>query len=141
MWDLLKPFRDDGIHFRRQVQLGGYFADIASHGAKIVIEIDGATHTAEPAALADKVRDDYFRSRGFRVFWFWNNEVMGNPEGVLESLRTALGTPTPNPSPQGGGEWHDIRAARSSPRLRRVADREAITPSERLPARKGEKTP
>jgi very-short-patch-repair endonuclease len=45
------------------------------------------------------------RSQGFRVLRFWNNEVLSNADGVEEAIRDALarGTPTPNPSPQGGG--------------------------------------
>jgi len=36
---------------------------------------------------------------------FWNNEVLTNIEGVLETIQQALTTtPTPDPSPQGGGE-------------------------------------
>jgi very-short-patch-repair endonuclease len=36
---------------------------------------------------------------------FWNNEVFSNIEGVLTEIQNALAaTPTPDPSPQGGGE-------------------------------------
>ena len=44
MWNLLRgePFR--WWHFRRQVPVAAYFADFASHAAKLVVEIDGDTH-------------------------------------------------------------------------------------------------
>jgi very-short-patch-repair endonuclease len=39
------------------------------------------------------------------VIRFWNNEVLTNIDGVLEAIQHALATtPTPDPSPQGGGE-------------------------------------
>ncbi|MGB9366116.1 MAG: DUF559 domain-containing protein [Xanthobacteraceae bacterium] len=37
----LRPFRDDGIPFRRQAPIGPYVADFAWLGGRIVIEVDG----------------------------------------------------------------------------------------------------
>ena len=42
---------------------------------------------------------------GLLVLRFWNNEVLGNIEGVLVSIQRALPgrrTPSPQPSPLGG---------------------------------------
>jgi len=110
-WHLRESFGP--AHFRRQVIVGGYIADFASHGAKLIIELDGGQH-------AEQVRQDTERTRvlnanGYRVVRFWNNDVLENIEGVLESIRIALttSTPTPDPSPQGGGESAH-REARSS---------------------------
>jgi very-short-patch-repair endonuclease len=43
---------------------------------------------------------------GYRVIRFWNNEVLGNPDGVFAVIEAALREhhPTPNPSPSRGGE-------------------------------------
>jgi very-short-patch-repair endonuclease len=40
------------------------------------------------------------------VLRFWNNDVLSNIEGVLAQIEHAVVqvTPTPDPSPQGGGE-------------------------------------
>jgi very-short-patch-repair endonuclease len=47
---------------------------------------------------------------GYRVLRFWNNDVLGNVEGVLEEIQRAMTTtPTPIPSPQGGGEEPAVR--------------------------------
>ena len=35
---------------------------------------------------------------------FWNADVRQNIEGVMDMIVAALHTPTPDPSPQGGGE-------------------------------------
>ena len=53
----------------------------------------------------------YLRANGYRVLRFWNNEVMTNIEGVLESIREAVATPveiqppplTPPHAPRGRG--------------------------------------
>src|SRR5262245_54010090 len=41
LWQHLRqpPFKDH--HFRRQATIGPYFADFASHKARLVIELDG----------------------------------------------------------------------------------------------------
>jgi len=103
MWRILHAFRQEGYHFRRQVQIGTYYVDIACHRPALVIEVDGGTHTVEPQQTNDAVRDDYLRGRGYRVLRFWNNDVMGNPDGVyltvqLELEALAMGVPPPTPS-------------------------------------------
>ena len=53
----------------------------------MVIEVDGGQH-AESAA--DAVRDGYLIAEGYRVLRFWNNDVLGNLEGVLSTIQTEL---------------------------------------------------
>jgi len=87
LWWHLHRLQLDGSHFRRQVRLGRYIADFASHKARIVIEIDGGQH-AESAADAERTR--FIEGQGYRVLRFWNNEVLSNIEGVLEVIQTAV---------------------------------------------------
>jgi very-short-patch-repair endonuclease len=102
-WHLRHRLAVSEIHFRRQVRLGRYIVDFASHGGKLVIEIDGSQHAEQAAADAERTR--FLEAQGYRVVRFWNNEVLTNIEGVLETIQQALATtPTPDPSPQGGGE-------------------------------------
>jgi hypothetical protein len=49
------------------------------------------------------------RGQGFRVLRFWNNEVLGNVDGVWQVIAAEIknhtpcgGTPHPNLPPQGG---------------------------------------
>jgi very-short-patch-repair endonuclease len=102
-WHLRYRLNVEGSHFRRQVRFGHYIADFVSHGAKLVIEVDGGQHDEQ--ALADAERSKFIEAQGYRVLRFWNNQVLGNIDGVLEEIRRVVTTtPTPNPSPQGGGE-------------------------------------
>jgi very-short-patch-repair endonuclease len=110
MWRILHPLRQQGYHFRRQVEIGTYFVDFACHRPATVIEVDGETHASDLAKSNDAVRDDYLQGRGYRVLRFWNNEVTGNPEGVYHVIErclterlSELAPPTLDPSPQGGG--------------------------------------
>jgi very-short-patch-repair endonuclease len=103
-----------GSHFRRQAVIGPFIVDFVSRKAKLVIELDGGLHDWQQAS--DERRTRHIESEGYRVLRFWNHDVLGNLEGVLTEIQRVL-PPTPDPSPQGGGEPRQ-RAPRR-PRKRR----------------------
>jgi len=105
LWRLLREAFPEA-HFRRQVPIGPYFADFASHRAKLIIELDGDTHGSEQAQRYDAKRDAFLRDAGYRILRMANRDLQ-NLEGVWLQVSQSVGdirTPTPNPSPQGGGE-------------------------------------
>jgi very-short-patch-repair endonuclease len=83
-WHLRHRLKASGTHFRRQVRIGRYIADFVSHGARIVIEVDGGQHAVN--ADADMERTKSLEGNGYRVLRFWNNDVLTNIEGVLEEI-------------------------------------------------------
>jgi very-short-patch-repair endonuclease len=92
MWRLMRDRRLSGVKFRRQVPIGPFIADFASIEHRLVVELDGGQHAD---SASDVRRDRFLRAGGWRVVRFWNNEVMGNREGVLEAIQNALAlTPT-----------------------------------------------
>jgi very-short-patch-repair endonuclease len=101
LWRILKQSFGDW-HFRKQVPLRHFVVDFASHRAKLVIEVDGGQHeTAQ-----DLPRTRVIEGEGYRVLRFWNNEVLGNPDGVWTMIDTALRDrhPTSPPPHQGEGK-------------------------------------
>lgn len=90
-----------GFKFRRQQAVGKYIVDFVNFERKVVIELDGGQHAVDPG---DKVRDKWFRSEGYKVLRFWDNQVFDNLEGVLETIREAILTPHPDPLPRGERE-------------------------------------
>lgn len=70
--------------FRRQMPMGVYHADFCSHGAKLIVEVDDATHAVRRDR--DAVRTRFLNGEGYRVLRFWNNEVMTNLDGVLAEI-------------------------------------------------------
>ncbi|QXX73860.1 hypothetical protein MHY1_00661 [Methylovirgula sp. HY1] len=95
----------NGTHFRRQVPLGPYIADFCSHGAKLIIEVDGDQHGDDTSIARDAERTAYLNSLGYRVLRFSNHDVITAIDSVLDTIAAVFEmTPTPNPSPQGGGE-------------------------------------
>ena len=102
-WHLRHRLPVEATHFRRQVRLGRYIVDFASHRARLVVEVDGGQHAERTAQDMERTR--FIESHGYRVLRYWNNDVLANINGVLEDILSAITTtPTPNPSPQGGGE-------------------------------------
>src|SRR6478735_3338919 len=87
-------------HFRRQVPIRHYIVDFASHRAKLVIEVDGGQHATD----VDAPRSAIIEAEGYRVIRFWNNEVLGNPDGVWRAIDAALHPDHPHPTlPHRGG--------------------------------------
>ena len=54
--------------FRRQQALGPFFADFASHAARLVIEVDGRQHGE--AVAYDEARTRFIEGEGYRVIRF-----------------------------------------------------------------------
>ena len=99
LWWHLRRIHSGQPHFRRQAPIGPYFADFACHQRRLAIEIDGETHTAPTASARDDLRLGYFQSQGYRVLRFWNDDVMNNIEGVMETIRQAYAMPWEEPPP------------------------------------------
>ena len=77
-----------GSHFRRQVQIGPFIADFVCHQSKLIIELDGGQHASQ--TRKDDTRTSRLQSEGYRVLRFWNNEILGNTEGVVLAILEAL---------------------------------------------------
>jgi very-short-patch-repair endonuclease len=56
----------------------------------IVIEVDGGQHAE--ARTYNTRRDDHMSGQGFRVPRFWNNDVLGNMEGVWNTIAAEFKT-------------------------------------------------
>ena len=75
--------------------VGPFFADFLCRSRRLIIELDGHSHDVDPGR--DIYRDRILGEIGFKVVHFTNAEVNGNVEGVVTSIRLALGS-TPNHS-------------------------------------------
>ena len=104
LWRLLRDRRLSGFKFRRQVPVGPYIVDFLCVGAKLIVEADGSQHAE---SVRDNVRDAYLANQGWKVLRFWNNEVLQNREGVLETIYAHASRPSSGPSghllPEGEG--------------------------------------
>ncbi|HEY8190674.1 MAG TPA: endonuclease domain-containing protein [Micavibrio sp.] len=98
MWSKLRNRQFMGLKFRRQVQMEGYVVDFFCLERGLIIELDGGQHVEN--AEYDRRRSDVLESKGFLVKRYWNNEFLGNMEGVLLDLMETLNALTPTLSPR-----------------------------------------
>jgi very-short-patch-repair endonuclease len=84
----------NGLKFVRQLPIGPYFADFACREAALIVELDGGQHND---SVSDERRTAFLNAEGYAVLRFWNNEVLQNREGVVETmLRVIAGNPSPD---------------------------------------------
>lgn len=103
LWLELRHSRLGGHKFSRQIPVGPFICDFVCRRAMLVVELDGGQHSAN--AREDAHRTRFLESSGYRVIRFWNNDVIGNVEGVLQTILSAVeACPPPDPLPVGEGE-------------------------------------
>ena len=91
LWNALRTEQLKAGHFRRQVPLGPYYADFASHRARLVIEVDGGSHFADAAQAHDARRDAFLQAEGYRVLRVTTADVLNRLEGVYAAILAAVG--------------------------------------------------
>ncbi len=95
LWAKLRGHRFNGFAFRRQVPIGHYIGDFVCFARRLVIEVDGETHSTAVEIAADRQREDWFRRQGFRIQRYQNIDVKDNIEGVLTDIAGALAEDPP----------------------------------------------
>jgi very-short-patch-repair endonuclease len=87
VWRLLRNGHVDGWKFRRQHPIGKYVVDSYCHSHRLVIEIDGPSH--DDRHDHDTERTLWLNQNGYRVIRFTNLDVLRNPKGVREAIKSA----------------------------------------------------
>ena len=102
---LWEEVRKLDLNIRRQVPIGNYIADFASHAARLVIEIDGPQHNEPGFKKRDAVRTAWLKGAGYRVIRFPENAVRDDLDTVVERIASELSPPSPTlPPPRGKGD-------------------------------------
>jgi very-short-patch-repair endonuclease len=86
LWRAVRSHRLAGLHIRRQAPCGPYIADFLCFKERLLIEVDGATHSSVEELEHDAKRDAWFGANDFRVLRFQNAEIYENLEGVIETI-------------------------------------------------------
>jgi len=90
LWQGLRREQVAGCRFRRQVVLGRFVADFVCFEARMIVEVDGATHSTNEEIARDAARSAALVALGFDVLRFTNDDVFRNLDGVLETIRMRL---------------------------------------------------
>jgi very-short-patch-repair endonuclease len=87
LWRRLR--RDQlGVRFRRQHPVGPYVTDFACRSLRLIVEVDGGQHAIR--SDRDQRRNAWMADRGFLVLRFWNHDVLGNLDGVVERIHAEV---------------------------------------------------
>ena len=93
VWSRIRYARERGYKFRRQHPIGPFVADFACIRARLVIEIDGATHSSDEQRAYDLRRDAYMRTHGWRVLRIPNADVYQHLDDVIDSIFATIPPP------------------------------------------------
>ena len=104
LWFKLRDRRLNGMKFQRQMPINSYVVDFCCESALLIVELDGGQHSERNAADAFRTAD--LEKYGYLVLRFWNDDVLSNIDGVLETIvaTATQGPPHPNPLPNGERE-------------------------------------
>ncbi|MCY7338669.1 MAG: endonuclease domain-containing protein [Sphingomonas bacterium] len=93
LWQHLRA-RPNGLKFRRQHPIGSYIADFYCAAAKLVIEVDGVSHTMAARVANDQRRDQWLAEQGIHVVRFAAVDVLKDVvivrEAVIRAARRRL---------------------------------------------------
>ncbi len=100
LWKELRTNKLNGLHFRRQQIIDGYFADFYCHQHEVIVELDGGIHELQKDYDAERAA--YLIARGFRIIRFGNEEIFENLPVVLKRIVEACSL-SDSPFPVGKG--------------------------------------
>ena len=86
LWHALRNRNLSGFKFARQVAIDNFIVDFLCREARLIVEVDGATHGEDDERQRDAARAAALEKLGYRIFRATNGDVMGNLSGVLDSL-------------------------------------------------------
>lgn len=81
--------------------------DFICRERRLIIEVDGGQHAN---SKSDALRDQWLNERNYRVLRFWNNDILNNVEGVLETIVNSLRVTTPPHPVSASGENRPLPA-------------------------------
>jgi very-short-patch-repair endonuclease len=90
LWEYLRERKVLGARFRRQHPVGEFIVDFFCYEAMLAIEVDGSVHENSTQAERDVERTRILNDRGIQVLRFLNEEVLSNPEGVIEEIKKVI---------------------------------------------------
>ena len=90
LWQALRGRRLARWKFRRQHPIAGFIVDFITLDGKLIIEVDGVTHSTEAEILRDRARTATLNEFGFHVVRVTNTAVYDNLDGVLDMIERTL---------------------------------------------------
>ncbi len=98
LWHKIRKKQVNKLKFYRQKIIGNYIVDFYCPSIKLVIEIDGDLHYTDDSKRYDKIREQYLKNLGLKIYRVNNIDIYKNLEGVLDGLYLEVFKSTLNPS-------------------------------------------
>jgi very-short-patch-repair endonuclease len=117
LWRYLRAHRMAGYKFQRQVVIEPYIVDFVCLEARLIVEADGGQHLEQ--VEDDLKRSLFLESLGYKVIRFWNHEILGDIQIVLERIHGYL---IKAPSP--GGIRDKPESSHNMPRQKQEGKKE-----------------
>ena len=95
LWQALRNRKLARWKFRRQHPVDRYVVDFVTIDGRLVVEVDGATHSTKRQIARDAERTRVLESLGFHVIRVTNHEVYDNLQGVLDLIWSELNRAPP----------------------------------------------
>ncbi|MEN8350779.1 MULTISPECIES: endonuclease domain-containing protein [Acinetobacter] len=86
LWQRFRAKRFMELKFRRQQVIEPYIVDFYCHDIGLVIELDGSQHGVDGVIEYDAERIKFLEALGLTVVRYWNHDVLGRTDVVLEDL-------------------------------------------------------
>ncbi|WP_018266986.1 endonuclease domain-containing protein [Methylosinus sp. LW4] len=90
VWSRLRNRSLGGFKFIRQEPIGPFIADFICRERRLIVEIDGETHSSAEEIAGDARRSAFLSAQGYRIIRFTNQAVYENAEVVADAILRAL---------------------------------------------------
>jgi len=90
LWQVLRQ-RPDGFKFRKQHPIGRCVVDFYCAASRLVIEVDGESHSMGDHPERDLRRDERLKGQGLRVLRFGATDVIRDLQSVVTAILLACG--------------------------------------------------
>jgi very-short-patch-repair endonuclease len=90
LWAELRNRQLGGFKFVRQEPVSDYVADFVCREARLIVEVDGATHSTGEEMKRDSIRTANLNHFGYKIIRVQNDDVYNAMEGVLDTILAAL---------------------------------------------------
>jgi very-short-patch-repair endonuclease len=97
LWAELRNRQLAGFKFVRQGPIGRFAVDFVCREARLIVEVDGATHSSGDEIESDAERSRFLVSLGYDIVRVQNDDVYNAMEGVLRTIQMALEGSAPHP--------------------------------------------
>jgi very-short-patch-repair endonuclease len=90
LWKVLRNRQLARWKFRRPHPIDRYIVDFVTLDGKLIVEVDGETHSTRKQLARDKERERVLSSLGFNIVRVTNIDIYENLEGVQEMIASTL---------------------------------------------------